>query len=45
MTPGSRDHSAAVLRSGHLAGAALDWAELLGCYVWARAHGRDPWAA
>jgi len=28
---------------GHFVGAALDWAELLGRYAWARARGRDPW--
>jgi len=28
---------------GHLAGGFLDWLELLGGYLWARARGRDPW--
>jgi hypothetical protein len=31
---------------GHLVAGVLDWAELLGRYVWARARRRgvDPWA-
>jgi hypothetical protein len=30
---------------GHLYGGLADWAELLARYAWARARGRDPWAA
>jgi hypothetical protein len=29
---------------GHLAAGVVDWLELFGRYVWARARGRDPWA-
>jgi hypothetical protein len=28
---------------GHLWGGALDWAEALTRYLWARARGRPPW--
>lgn len=30
---------------GHLVAGVLDWAELLGRYLWARLRGRDPWGA
>jgi hypothetical protein len=29
---------------GHFVGGLLDWGELLGRYLYARARGRDPWA-
>jgi hypothetical protein len=29
---------------GHLAAGVVDWAELFGSWLWARARGRDPWA-
>jgi len=28
---------------GHLVGGVLDWLELMGGYLWARARRRSPW--